>query len=192
MPIRASLLLCALSTQAPADPGLALIRAARTQIGVTLHYDSRYQRIPYPGGDVPLDRGVCTDVVIRAYRVLGVDLQALVHEDMLRAWSEYPKDWGMKGPDSNIDHRRVPNLATFFRRHGQTLATGADPRLYRPGDIVTWRLSSGVPHIGIVSDQRSAAGTPLMIHNIGYGTEQDDVLFDFTITGHFRYGVDRN
>ncbi|HXC16535.1 MAG TPA: DUF1287 domain-containing protein [Holophagaceae bacterium] len=166
-----------------------MVQAAKTQIGVTRYYDSRYQRIPYPGGDVPMDRGVCTDVVIRAYRALGVDLQALVHEDMLRAWGEYPKNWVAKGPDPNIDHRRVPNLVAFFKRHGQTLTTGTDPKLYQPGDIVTWRLSSGVPHIGIVSDQRATSGTPLMIHNIGYGTKQEDVLFDFTITGHFRYSA---
>lgn len=187
MQFGAALLLCALPHQTPMDPGLALVRAAKTQIGITLYYDGRYMRIPYPGGDVPKDRGVCTDVVIRAYRMVGVDLQALVHEDMSRAWSDYPKEWGMKGPDSNIDHRRVPNLITFLKRRGQTLSISRDPNLYLPGDIVTWRLSSGVPHIGIVSDNRSASWIPMMIHNIGFGTKEDNVLFAFTITGHFRY-----
>lgn len=171
-----------------ADPGpAALIAAAKAQIGVTLRYDHAYQRLSYPNGDVPMDRGVCTDVVIRAYRQLGLDLQALVHQDMKAAWEAYPKNWGMKGPDANIDHRRVPNLATYFSRHGETLPITKDPRSYQTGDLVTWRLSSGVPHIGLVSDQRSPAGTPLVIHNIGYGTKLEDRLFDFLITGHYRW-----
>lgn len=187
MPIKTSLALCFALTQMAKDPASALVQAARAQIGVTLHYDSRYTKMAYPGGDVPEDRGVCTDVVIRAYRRLGLDLQVLVHQDMLRAWGAYPKNWRMKGADSNIDHRRVPNLAVFFSRQGQTLPTSSVAGLYQAGDIVTWRLPSGVPHIGIVSDRRSPAETPLMIHNIGYGTKEEDVLFDFTVTGHFRY-----
>lgn len=179
-------ILCATALGAAAPE---LVRAARAQVGVTLRYDSRYARIPYPNGDVPMDRGVCTDVVIRAYRRLGVDLQKLVHEDISAHWDAYPHTWGMKGPDANIDHRRVPNLATFFRRHGETLSTKTDPSLYQPGDIVTWRLDSGVPHIGIISDQRNAAGVPYAIHNIGYGTKEEDVLFGHGITGHYRYGV---
>lgn len=176
------------ATAAPAkDAASALVQAARAQVGVTLHYDSRYSRMAYPGGDVPMDRGVCTDVVIRAYRALGLDLQQLVHQDMLKSWSTYPKNWGMKGTDTNIDHRRVPNLAVFFTRHGQTLSASGDPGDYKPGDIVTWRLHSGVPHVGIVSDRRSPDGHPLMLHNIGYGTREEDVLFDFTVTGHYRY-----
>lgn len=187
MPIRTSLALCLTLTQMVKDPASTLVQAARAQIGVTLHYDSRYAKMAYPGGDVPADRGVCTDVAIRAYRHLGLDLQVLVHQDMLRAWNAYPKNWRLKGTDSNIDHRRVPNLAVFFARHGQTLPTSADPGLYHAGDIVTWRLPSGVPHIGIVSDRRTATGVPLMIHNIGYGTKEEDVLLMFTITGHYSY-----
>jgi uncharacterized protein YijF (DUF1287 family) len=172
------------------DPVSDFIQAARAQVGVTLYYDSRYHRLPYPNGDVPMDRGVCTDVVIRAYRRLGIDLQARVHEDMKANWDAYPKNWGMKGPDANIDHRRVPNLATFFTRHGKALLTGTDPKLYQPGDIVTWRLNSGVPHIGVVTDQRSPSGTPIMVHNIGYGAKLEDVLFTHVITGHYRYFPD--
>ena len=169
------------------DPGVRLVEAAKAQIGVTLHYDSAYRRIPYPGGDVPPDRGVCTDVVVRAYRRLGLDLQVLVHRDMAEAWEAYPHAWGLKGPDASIDHRRVPNLAAFFTRHGRALPLSRDPAAYRPGDLVTWRLISGVPHIGIVSDQRGPAGVPRMIHNIGAGTKLEDVLFVYTITGHYRY-----
>jgi len=164
-----------------------LVAAARTQIGMTVHYDGSYQRIAYPNGDVPLDRGVCTDVVIRAYRALGVDLQKRVHEDMRRAWKAYPSNWGMKGPDRNIDHRRVPNLATFFRRHGTALKPSAQPQDYQAGDIVTWRLPQGLPHIGIVANARSPSSAPLIIHNIGAGTQLEDVLFAFPITGHYRY-----
>lgn len=175
------------ASPAAADPGACLVDAARKQIGVTVHYDSGYRRIPYPNGDVSPERGVCTDVVVRAYRQLGIDLQVQVHEDMGRAWRAYPKNWGLTRRDSNIDHRRVPNLATFFSRHGKSLATGTDPRSYAPGDLVTWRLPSGVPHIGIVSDRRTRAGAPLVIHNIGRGTMEEDTLFAFTITGHYRY-----
>lgn len=166
-----------------------LVAAARAQIGVTRTYDPSYQRIAYPGGDVPLDRGVCTDVVIRAYRKLGIDLQEQVHRDMLNAWKAYPHPptWRLTRPDTNIDHRRVPNLEAFFARHGKTLAASADPRAYQPGDIVTWRLSRSLAHIGIVSDERSAAGVPLVIHNIGYGAVLDDILFAFPIAAHYRY-----
>lgn len=167
--------------------GQDLVNAARAQIGVTRYYDSRYQKLAYPGGDLPMDRGVCTDVVIRAYRKFGIDLQVLVHQDMKSAWSEYPNSWRMKSTDRNIDHRRVPNLATFFRRHGQSLPISRDRDAFLPGDIVTWQLSSGVPHIGIVSVERSKTGTPLVIHNIGWGTLLEDRLFDFKITGHYRY-----
>ena len=153
----------------PADPARALIEAARKQVGVTVLYDSAYVRLAYPGGDVPLERGVCADVIVRAYRRLGVDLQVLVHEDMLAAWTEYPKRWGLSHPDANIDHRRVPNLATFFFRHGKVLKASRKPADYAPGDIVTWTLPGGLPHIGIVTDQRSESGVPLVIHNVGEG-----------------------
>ena len=164
-----------------------LVRDARSQIGVTVGYDPAYRQIAFPMGDVPLQTGVCTDVVIRALRRQGVDLQALVNQDMKKAWSTYPKTWGLTKPDTNIDHRRVPNLEVFFRRHGQNLAL-TDKTAFKAGDIVTWRLPQGnLPHIGIVSDKRAADGTPLVIHNIGRGTREENVLFAFRMIGHFRY-----
>ena len=170
-----------------ATPALDLVAAAKTQIGVTLRYDPRYERLAYPGGDVPIERGVCTDVVVRAYRKVGIDLQERVHKDMVKAWSVYPRQWGLKKPDTNIDHRRVPNLATFFKRHGTSLAPSKDPRAYKPGDIVVWRVPPSLPHIGIVADRLSANGAPLVVHNIGAGTRMDDSLFAYTIIGHYRY-----
>jgi uncharacterized protein YijF (DUF1287 family) len=172
-----------------ASPALDLVVAARSQVGVTRRYDPSYQRIGYPGGDVPLDRGVCTDVVVRAYRKLGIDLQDRVHRDMKQAWAAYPHPakWGLSKPDTNIDHRRVPNLAVYFGRHGKTLAPSTNARDYQPGDIVVWMLPMSLPHIGIVSDQVSRWGTPLVIHNIGAGTQEDDLLFAFAITGHYRF-----
>ncbi len=180
-------LLVLLGGVALATQGHPLVSAARQQVGVTVHYDGRYTALAYPGGDLPPDRGVCTDVVIRAYRALGLDLQVLVHEDMKAAWAEYPTLWGLARPDPNIDHRRVPNLVTYFRRHGTVLRASRDPVAYRPGDLVTWRLPSGVPHIGIVSDRTSAVGVPLVIHNIGGGAVEEDVLLAWAVTGHFRY-----
>lgn len=173
-----------------AGPPDLLVDAAMAQIGVTKQYDGRYTRIPYPDGDVALERGVCTDVLIRAYRKLGLDLQRLVHEDMVAAWASYPNPWRMKSTDRSIDHRRVPNLATFFGRHGSTLAISGGAAAYQPGDIVTWRLPNGPPHIGIVSKQKSSVGIPLMIHNIGFGTQLEDILFRYKITGHFHYFPD--
>ena len=131
---------------------------------------------------------MCTDVLVRAYRKAGIDLQVLVHEDMTRAFGAYPRLWGLSGPDSNIDHRRVQNLRVFFARHGKTLPVTSSARDYRPGDIVVWRLSSGVPHIGLVSS-RFVPGTdrPLIIHNIGQGAREEDALFLYAVTGHFRY-----
>jgi len=167
-----------------------LVAAARAQVGVTILYDPSYLPIGYPGGDVPLDRGVCTDVIVRAYRTVGLDLQVLVHEDMRSTWEAYPKLWGQSCPDPNIDHRRVPNLATFLRRHGETVAATPPTDRFLAGDLVTWKLPSGNPHIGLVSDRRSAAGAPLVIHNIGLGAREEDVLFAFPITGHYRYPAD--
>jgi len=167
--------------------GRQLAAAAREQVGVTLHYDPSYRRLDYPGGDPPAERGVCTDVLVRAYRRLGVDLQVLVHEDMRAAWDAYPKLWGLARPDANIDHRRVPNLATFFARHGERLAVSRVAADYAAGDLVTWRLPSGVPHIGIVSDRAALDGTPLVIHNIGAGAKEEDLLFRYPITAHYRY-----
>ncbi len=164
-----------------------LVRDARAQIGVTVGYDPAYRPIAYPMGDVPQHTGVCTDVLIRALRRQGKDLQQLVHTDMKRAWSAYPKLWGLSAPDRNIDHRRVPNLEVFFSRHGQRLPVD-DKQAFQPGDIVTWRLPAGNrPHIGIVSDRRAADGTPLIIHNIGRGTREENILFAFPIKGHYRY-----
>ncbi|HBF51439.1 MAG TPA: DUF1287 domain-containing protein [Massilia sp.] len=166
-----------------------LVAAAREQIGVTLHYDPAYVKLAYPRGDVPIERGVCTDVVVRAFRRVGYDLQELVHRDMKQAWSAYPHPakWKLKRPDTNIDHRRVPNLATFFSRHGQALNVSKNANDYLPGDIVTWQVPPGLPHIGLVADVRTAAGVPLVIHNIGMGTRMEDRLFAYPITGHYRF-----
>ncbi|WP_369979334.1 DUF1287 domain-containing protein [Xanthomonas bundabergensis] len=162
---------------------------ARTSLGET--YDPTYYSIAYPGGDVPNDRGVCTDVVIRAYRHLGIDFQQLIHEDMRQNFSAYPRLWGNASTDRNIDHRRVPNIETFLTRKGASLPIGDRAVDYRPGDLVTWRLTGGLPHIGIVSD-RHAPGSdrPLILHNIGAGTAEDDILFAYPIAGHFRYYPD--
>lgn len=183
-----AVLLSALATQAGASP-LALVEAAQAQVGVTVHYDPAYRALAYPGGDVSLDRGVCTDVIVRAYRKIGLDLQKLVHEDMRAAWSAYPRQasWKLRRPDPNIDHRRVPNLMTFFRRHGLSLSPSRDPAAYRPGDVVTWQLEGGLTHIGLVAERRTAAGVPLIVHNIGSGAKVEDMLFAYPVTGHFRY-----
>jgi uncharacterized protein YijF (DUF1287 family) len=143
--------------------------------------------VAYPNGDVSLDRGVCTDVLIRAYREIGIDLQRLVHEDMQANFAKYPKLWGLSHPDTNIDHRRVPNLMVFFARKGQSLPVSQSASDYLPGDIVTWQLPSGVPHIGIVSDTLAEGARYQMIHNIGAGTQCEDCLFAFKIKGHYRY-----
>ena len=157
------------------------VAAARAQIGQTVTYDPAYTKLDYPMGDVPPHKGVCTDVVIRALRRQGVDLQLLVHEDMRRHFSAYPQKWGLSAPDPNIDHRRVPNLAAYFQRQGYQ----ADSRDFRAGDIVTWNVGRDRPHIGIVSDRR-ANGHPLVIHNIGRGTQEEDILYRYPITGHYR------
>ena len=174
---------------APAAPHLdptRLVAAARGQIGVTLGYDPEYRAIAYPGGDVPLSTGVCTDVVTRALRAQGFDLQRAVHEDMAAHFPAYPHQWGLRAPDANIDHRRVPNLMTFFKRHGWERPVTTDAVDYQPGDVVTWNLGGGITHIGLVSDARTAAGKPLAIHNIGQGTREEDVLFAFKLIGHYR------
>lgn len=176
------------TAEAPQNFGLRLAAAALERTRQAETYDPAYVRIAYPMGDVAPDRGVCADVVIRSYRALGIDLQVLVHEDMRRAFGAYPPLWGLSRPDPNIDHRRVPNLETFFRRHGVALPPAQDASAYRPGDIVTWRLDNRLPHIGIVSDQRTEDGArPLIVHNIGAGPRLEDVLFAFPLAGHFRY-----
>jgi uncharacterized protein YijF (DUF1287 family) len=169
---------------------LGLVDAARKQIGVTTLYDPSYRRIAYPGGDVAADRGVCTDVVIRAYRTaFGLDLQKRVHEDMVADFSAYPREWGMKAPDANIDHRRVPNLASYFRRKGAALPVSETAGDYKAGDLVTQMLPGNLAHIVIVSSSVSQAvpGRPMVIQNIGQGAREDDTLFDFPRTGHYRF-----
>jgi uncharacterized protein YijF (DUF1287 family) len=167
---------------------LSQAAVALTEQHVT--YDPAYFKIAYPNGDVPADKGVCTDVVIRAYRKLGVDLQKEVHEDMKNNFTVYPKNWGLKTTDKNIDHRRVPNLMVFFARHGKTLGRAHNPENYKPGDIVTWHLGGGITHIGIVINKKSSDGKRcLIVHNIGRGQEISDCLFSFPITGHVRYEI---
>jgi uncharacterized protein YijF (DUF1287 family) len=165
-----------------------LVEAARGRTRQREVYDGSYRAIAYPLGDVPADRGVCTDLVIRAYRSIQIDLQVLVHEDMTRNFAAYPQLWGLRRPDRNIDHRRVPNLQRFFERAGADLAVTAKPEDYVEGDLVTWMLPGNLPHIGIVSDQRvSGSSRPKIIHNIGAGPVEDDILFVYPITGHYRY-----
>jgi len=151
-------------------------------------YDPAYFSISYPNGDVPANRGVCTDVVIRAYRKVGIDLQKEVHEDMKSHFGVYPKDWGLQSTDKNIDHRRVPNLMKFFERRGEILTISRNPGDYSPGEIVCWNLGGGINHIGLVVNKKSNDGKRNMIvHNIGSGQVIEDMLFDFKIIGHYRY-----
>lgn len=152
-------------------------------------YDPAYKSIAYPMGDVAADRGVCADEIIRALRAVDIDLQQLVHEDMTRAFAAYPKFWGLSAPDSNIDHRRVPNLEIYMTRQGWRLDPSLQARDYRPGDIVAWNLRGDagfLPHIGIVTDRIGASGWPMVVHNIGRGPELDDVLFSWPMTGRYR------
>jgi uncharacterized protein YijF (DUF1287 family) len=167
-----------------------LVAAARKQVGVTLAYDPAYTVLAFPNGDVDRAKGVCTDVVIRAFRdALGIDLQALVNADMRSDFAAYPKNWGLRRPDRNIDHRRVPNLATYWTRQRARLSVSRDPADWRPGDIFTAMTGGRFPHTGIVSDRITAAGRPLIIHNIGRGTREEDALFDHPLTGRFRWKV---
>ncbi len=182
-------LLFSVSVWADSITGQSLAEAALVRTTQNVVYDGSYHSIAYPGGDVPANIGVCTDVVIRSYRALGIDLQKLVHEDMRANFASYPKIWGLKSTDRNIDHRRVPNLRVFFTRHGQSLPLSENPADYLPGDLVTWNLnkSGSLPHIGIISDQKSPEGVPLVVHNIGAGPQIEDMLFDYKMTGHYRY-----
>jgi len=181
-----------------AGPALAgpepsrLAEAARAQVGVTVIYDPSYVRLDFPGGDIAPDRGVCTDVVIRALRdAWEIDLQLAVNRDMRADFGAYPRNWGLSKTDRNIDHRRVPNLQTLFKRIGAELPLTESPTPYLPGDIVTWMLPGNLPHIGIVSDRRAADGTPLILHNIGRGAQEEDILFTYPMTGHYRIGADQ-
>lgn len=165
----------------------ALIEGALNQIGKTVLYDPAYRQLDYPGGDVPLERGVCTDVVVRALRHAGRDLQVLVHEDMRQAFRRYPQNWGLSGPDKNIDHRRVPNLQTFFKRQHKSLPISERAADYRPGDIIAWRLPNNLLHVGVVSNHRLKGPQRfLVVHNIGAGAQLEDMLFAFEIIGHYR------
>ncbi|WP_166110862.1 DUF1287 domain-containing protein [Pseudoalteromonas sp. Z9A5] len=170
------------------DDDIVAALLERTTHNVT--YDGSYRSIAYPGGDVPANVGVCTDVVIRSYRLLGIDLQKLVHEDMLKSFELYPSKriWGLTKPDKNIDHRRVPNLQAYFKNHGQVLTKSSNAKDYKTGDIVTWMLPGNLPHIGmVVNELAKDTGNPLIVHNIGRGPEKSDMLFDFKITGHYRF-----
>jgi len=190
-------LLCGARVSSPAQPVARvaagedtrapqkLAQAAQAQVGVTTIYDPAYRTLRYPGGDLPKERGVCADVVVRAFRAIGVDLQVAVHEDMAQHFAVYPKNWGLARPDKNIDHRRVPNLMKYFSRQGKSVAVDAP---YAPGDVVAWRLPGGLYHIGIVSAQRPLAGPDyLVVHNIGDGAQLEPVLRAFQIIGHYRW-----
>ena len=172
-----------INMQALAVKSQQIVLDARQQIGQTLYYDPAYTTLKYPMGDVPMIKGVCTDVIIRALRLQGVDLQKLIHEDMKKNFAVYPKKWGLKSTDRNIDHRRVPNIMTYFNRQGYEIKD----KNYKAGDIVIWDLGKGLVHIGIISNQKSLVNsTPLVIHNIGSGTQENNILFDYKITGHYR------
>ncbi len=167
-----------------------LVVAAVERTHHVVRYNPAYVRIPYPGGDVPADTGVCTDEIVRAYRVVGIDLQKDVHEDMVQNFAAYPNQsrWLLSHPDPNIDHRRVPNLMVFFSRRGEALPISTRATDYSPGDLITWDLGGGVPHIGIVVDEKSpSSGRWLVVHNIGAGPKMEDVLFNWRVTGHYRY-----
>jgi len=178
----------------PPGFGERLSAAAIARTSIKVVYDPSYQRIGYPMGDVASDRGVCADEIVRALRAVGVDLQVLVHEDMKGAFAAYPQLWGSLAPDSNIDHRRVPNLETYFTRQGYRLAPSLDPTSYRPGDIVAWNLRGDagfLPHVGIVTETIGASGWPMVVHNIGAGPKLEDVLFSWPMTGRYRIAMTR-
>ena len=170
-----------------------LVRSALAQTKIAVTYVPAYVQIKYPNGDVPSNTGVCTDLVIRAYRAVGIDLQKEVHEDMIKKFKDYPKFWKLKNPDSNIDHRRVPNLMTFFKHRNSELPITKNASDYKPGDLVTWNLqntnsASGITHIGIVVDQKSPDEKRYLVaHNIGGGNQVEDMLFSYTIIGHYRF-----
>ena len=185
--IHAIIFLAAASQPRLTRTQLLLIEGARDQLSWGTVYDPSYYKIGYPEGDVPRTKGVCTDVVIRAYRRAGIDLQRLIHLDIVADRRAYPKYPG-KEPDTNIDHRRVPNQGVFFRRHGLRLSLATkSPSGWKPGDIVDWRLPNGLNHTGLLTDRFDPAGFPFVIHNIGAGPQEEDVLRAWTVTGHYRY-----
>jgi uncharacterized protein YijF (DUF1287 family) len=173
----------------PQDESFAtkLSHAALDRTKRVVRYVPAYVSLPYPGGDVPADTGVCTDEVIRAYRAVGFDLQKLVHEDMKENFSAYPKEWGLSKPDSNIDHRRVPNLQTFFRRRSASLPVTTNPEDYLPGDLITCTVPPHLPHIMLVVPAPDGSARPWVVHNIGHGPQLEDRLFEFPLTGHYRW-----
>lgn len=185
--LRFLLFLLVFPSLAFAQSSALLIKAARKQIGVTTSYDPAYVSLAYPNGDLPIERGVCTDVVIRAMRQNGIDLQKEVHEDMKRAFAVYPKTWGLKTTDKNIDHRRVPNLQKYFERKNFKLPLPNTAEAFQPGDLVTCLVGGKLPHIMIVSDQKGASGHWKVIHNIGAGTQEEDCLMSHKLTGHYRW-----
>lgn len=181
--ILSSLFLLSFSALLWAFQPMQLVDDARSQIWKTLYYDPAYTQIKYPMGDVPLVKGVCTDVVVRALRHQGIDLQQRIHEDMKANFKKYPQKWGLKGTDKNIDHRRVPNIMTYFQRQGYAV----QDKNFKAGDIVTWDLGKGLVHIGIISNKTTILKkVPLVIHNIGHGTRENDILYEYKITGHYR------
>jgi uncharacterized protein YijF (DUF1287 family) len=185
--LRFLLFLLVFPSLAFAQSSALLIKAARKQIGVTTSYDPAYVSLAYPNGDLPIERGVCTDVVIRAMRQNGIDLQKEVHEDMKRAFAVYPKTWGLKTTDKNIDHRRVPNLQKYFARKNFQLPLPDTAEAFQPGDLVTCLVAGKLPHIMIVSDKKGASGHWKVIHNIGAGTQEEDCLMSHKLTGHYRW-----
>ncbi|MEZ0274163.1 MAG: DUF1287 domain-containing protein [Roseimicrobium sp.] len=176
-------------TKLPKDDAFAtkLAHAALDRTKHTVRYEPAYIRLDYPNGDVPAETGVCTDEVIRAYRALGLDLQKLVHEDMKRNFSAYPKNWGLSRPDSNIDHRRVPNLKAFLKRKGTSLPVTDKPEDYLPGDLITCTVPPNLPHIAMVVPAPDGGPRPWIVHNIGSGPQLEDRLFTFPLTGHYRW-----
>jgi uncharacterized protein len=187
-PIPFLLLLCSFLTIFPKTFEEKLSDAAISIIDSSIVYTPNYIAIKYPNGDVPAKTGVCTDVVIRTYRKLGIDLQKEVHEDMKANFSKYPKTWGLKSTDTNIDHRRVPNLETFFTRKGQKLTVTQNANDYKTGEIVTWMINGKLPHIGIITNKKSKDGKrPMIVHNVGSGQVLEDCLFSYEIVGHFKY-----
>ena len=177
---------CLSSYAALADE--ALVSAAQDRLKHSVRYNGAYMKLDYPNGDVPASMGVCTDVIIRSYRAAyGFDFQKAVHEDMKANFSAYPNHWGLTRTDRNIDHRRVPNLEAYLERQGASLSLSQKASDFKSGDIVSWRIAGRLPHIGIVSDKKSSDGTPLIIHNVGAGPQEEDVLFAYQMTGHYRF-----
>jgi len=176
-----------------ADSGAeAIVNSARQRTLAEVTYDPKYVKLTYPGGDVPANTGVCTDVVIRTFRnAFDFDFQKAVHEDMRANFGAYPNHWGLKRPDRNIDHRRVPNLEAFLKRKGAAVPISKKAKDYLPGDIVSWKLGGRISHIGIVSDNKAIDGTPLIIHNIGAGPVEENILWIPDMTGHFRFVPDQ-